>query len=374
MNLKSRTFWNKFCACAPAVVGVLATSKVMGGQAVLMAPPPTTLQPTAVQEDSTNNEMSVFLPSYANGNNALPEPFKFGPVVFRPHAYYRFMYGNGIQSGTNTSQGSIIQEFIPGMAVDLGRHWVVDYTPTIRFYSNRAFRNTIDHAATLSGETTYEDWAFNLSQSFTKSDTTLADTATQTRTESYDTEFGVQRVLNDKMFAQFGVSQVFNFVSGIQNSRTWSTMDWLNYTYTRRLIFGVGGGGGYTQIESDSSAASNPNQAFEQLQGRVQWRATDKLGMAVNAGFEDRQNLASGYQDELNPTFGLSIDYAPFDHTQITLSGGRTVSSSDYTIIAQSTETTSVNLSVNQRLLQDFNLTVGAGYTKTEYTTALFGI
>jgi uncharacterized protein (PEP-CTERM system associated) len=133
----------------------------------------------------------------------------------------------------------------------------------------------------------------------------------------------------------------------------------------------VGAGGGYVNINSDSAQPSNPDQAFEQMQARVQWRATDKLGFTVNAGFEDRQNLATGYKDELNPTFGASIEYAPFDHTEITLSAGRTVSSSDYFILAQSTETTTVSLSVNQRLLQDFNLSAGVGYTKTDYTVAL---
>ncbi|MDR3458993.1 MAG: outer membrane beta-barrel protein [Verrucomicrobiae bacterium] len=374
MNLKSRTFLTKFCGCGLAVASAMAAKHVLAGQAVLMGPPPTTLQSAAELDDSTNNEMNVFLPTNVNRDNALPEPFQYGPVVFRPHPYYHFQYASGIQSGTNNSQSSIIQEFAPGIAVDLGRHWVVDYTPTIRFYSNRAFRNSIDHAATLTGGTAYEDWAFNLSQSFVKSDSTLVDTATQTRTEAYDTELGAERVLNDKMFAQFGVSQVFNFVSGLQNSRTWSTMDWLNYVYASRLNFGLGAGGGYTMISSDSSANSNPNQSFEQLQARVQWRATDKVFFGVNAGLEERQNLAAGYKDELNPTFGASIDYAPFTHTDITLAAGRTVGSSDYSIIAQSTETTTVSLSVNQRLLEDYNLSMGVGYTQTEYTIALGGL
>ena len=372
MSHKSLTFLRKSCGCVLAVATVLTAGRVQAGQAVLMAPPPANIQPIAAHDDATNNEMSVFMPSYENRDNSLPQPFKFGPVVFRPHPFYRFIYASGIQSGTNNSQRSIIQEFAPGIAVDLGRHWMADYTPTLRFYSNRAFRNSIDHAVSLTGGTSYEDWTFNLSQAFAKSDSTLVDTATQTRTETFDTELGASRVLNDKMYAQFGVSQVFNFVSGQQDSRMWSTMDWLNYEYTKRLIFGAGIGGGYVMISSDSTPPSiTHDQSFEQMQARVQWRATDKLGFSVNAGFEDRQILATGAKNELNPTFGASIEYAPFDHTQVTLSAGRTVSSSDYYILAQSTETTTVNLSVNQRLLREFNLSVGLGYTKTEYTTAL---
>jgi hypothetical protein len=371
MNHHSQTFWSKFCGCTLAVAGVLSTCHVQAGESVLMAPPPANILTIAEHDDATNNEMSVFIPAYENRDNSLPQPFKFGPVVIRPHPFYRFIYASGIQSGTNNSERSIIQEFSPGIAVDLGRHWMVDYTPTIRFYSNRAFRNSVDHAASLTGGTSYEDWTFNLSQAFNKSDATLADTAAQTQTETYDTEIGASRVLNDKMYAQFGVSQIFNFVAGQQDSHLWSTMDWLNYTYTKRLIFGAGIGGGYVKIDSDSSLPSNPDQSFEQMQARVQWRATDKVGFTVNAGFEDRQTLVTGSKDELNPTFGASIEYAPFEHTQVTLGAGRTVSSSDYFVLAQSTETTTVNLSVNQRLLQEFNLSVGVGYAQTEYTTAL---
>jgi len=375
MNLKSRRFFNKFGGGTLAVVSVLATKEAQGGQAVLMAPPPVTLQSAAAQDDSTNNEMNVFMPSYGGRESGVAEPFKFGPVVFRPHPYYHFLYASGIQSGTNNSQSSIIQEFAPGMAVDFGRHWVLDYTPTIRFYSNRAFRNSVDHAATLSGGTSYEDWAFNLSQSYTKSDAPQVDTAAQTQTEGFDTEFGAQRELNDKLNLQLGVSQVFNFVSGLQDSRQWSTMDWLNYVYNKRLNFGVGVGGGYVMISSDSNPPSNnPDQAFEQMQARVQWRATDKLGFSVNAGLEDLQNLAPGYKDELNPTFGATIDYALFEHTDIMLAAGRTVSSSDYSISTQSTEVTSVNVTLNQRLLQEFNLMVSFGYSQTDYTVALGNI
>jgi hypothetical protein len=374
MNLKTRTFSNKFCGGTLMAAGVVAAMRVMGGQAVLMAPPPTSTQPESVQEDSTNSEMSVFIPSYDARDNSLPQPFKFGPVVIRPHPYYQFLYASGLQSSTNSSQRSIIQSFSPGVAVDLGRHWLLDYTPTLQFYSNHAFHNSVDHSALLSGATSYEDWNFNLSQSYVKSDSTLADTAEQTETETYDTEVGVKRMLNDNFFAQFGVSQVFNFVSGQQDSYNWSTMEWLNYIIGPRLTIGAGVGGGYVDISSEVPGSSNPNQAFEQVQGQVQWRATDKVSFAVNAGLEDLQNLATGYKDELNPTFSASIQYAPFEHTQISLSAGRAVSSSDYFILATSQEATTVGLSVSQRLLKDYFLSVGLNYTDTQYTTAFGAI
>ena len=367
MNPNTRTFLTRFRGSVLLVTGALAAWHVSGAQSVLMAPPPSLIQPTSVQEDSTNNDMAVFLPAYDMTDSSLPQPLRFGPVTFRPHPYYHFLYDTGIKSGTNASQRSIVQEFSPGMTVDLGRHWTLDYTPTLRFYSNRAFRNSVDHSAILTGATRYEDWAFHLSQSFSQSDSTLLETATQTKQQNYDTEFGGTRILSEKLSLDFGGSQVFNYVSGFQNSRTWSTMEWLNYEYNKRLIFGVGAGGGYVNIESDSALPGNPDQSYEQMSARVHWRATDKLGFSLTGGFQEREILASGYDNQLNPTFEATIEYAPFDHTTISLNGSRSVSPSDYVANAQSQATTSVTLQLCQRILEDYSLTVGAGYTQNEY-------
>jgi len=163
MNPKTRTFPTRFHGSAVLAALVLSTLHVSGAESVLMAPPPSLIQPTSVQEDEANNPMSVFIQSYDATDSSLPQPFKLGPITFRPHPYYHFLYNTGIKSSTNSSQRSIIQELSPGMTVDLGRHWTLDYTPTIRFYSNRAFRNSVDHSATLAGAMCYEDWAFHLS-------------------------------------------------------------------------------------------------------------------------------------------------------------------------------------------------------------------
>ncbi len=109
------------------------------------------------------------------------------------------------------------------------------------------------------------------------------------------------------------------------------------------------------------------------LQARVNWRATEKISFQVSAGLEDEQFLASGYSDSLNPIFSASIQYQPFKVTQISLAASRTVGTSDYYIIAQSTEATTVSLSLNQRVLVKYHLNLGAGYTQTDYSVALSG-
>ena len=367
MKQNPRTFLKKFAACALAVAGAFAALRALGAPSVLMPPPPVNTQPSFVSQDQTNNELSAFIPSYQQMDDALPQPLRFGPVTFRPHPFYSFLYVSGLQNGTNHAENSIIQQISPGISVDLGRHWTLDYTPTIQLYSNHDFRDAVNHSATLTGGTRYEDWLFGFSQSFAQSDATLAETAVQTHQQNFDTELTTSYLLNEKFFLNFGLSQKFNFADNLQDSREWSTLDWLNYEFNKRLVVGVGVGIGYVNVQGNHS----PNQLYEQMQARVQWRVTDKLSLTVNGGFDERQFLAKGYDSSLNPIFGASILYAPFEQTQLSLDASRAVSTSSLYILSQTTEGTSVSANLNQRLLKKYNLHAGLGYTHTDYTVAL---
>ncbi len=348
--------------------GLLAVQRV-AGESVIMGPPPVNTAPPAAQEEAASNPMNVFVPSGVNNGNAS-EPFQYGPVTLHPHVSYSFGYGTGIAAGKNNGQDTIIQQLSPGLTVDLGRQWSLDYTPTMVFYSSRQLQDGVNHAASLNGGANYEDWQFSLMQSLSSSDSPTTETAAQTSQQNYTTALGANYVFNDKMSADFGVNQFFNLVENYQDSYNWSTMEWLSYAFAPRLNAGLGAGGGYTITENNSSMGrNNPDIINEQFQARINWRATDKISFQVSAGFEDQQFLASGYSDSLNPIFSASVQYQPFKVTQISLAASRTVSSSDYYIIAQSTEITSVNLSLNQRVLVKYNLNLGVGYIKTDYTS-----
>ena len=350
---------------------LLAVHRV-GGAPVIMGPPPVNSTPPAAQEAAASSPMNVFIPF--GGNNNPTEPFRFGSVTFRPHLTYSFSYGTGIQSGNNGAQDTIIQQLSPGFTVDLGRQWSLDYTPTIIFYSSKQFQDGVNHAASLTGGISYEDWKFSLMQGFSSSDSPTTETGTQTGQQAYSTFLGANYAFSDKMSADFGVNQNFNFVQGFQDSYSWSTMEWVNYTFAPRLNAGLGAGAGYTTVENNSgTGVNNPDTVNEQLQARVNWRASDKISFQVSGGLEDQQYLAAGYGDSLNPVFSAAIQYQPFKVTQISLAASRTVGSSDYYIVAQSTETTSVSLNLNQRVLVKCNLNLGVGYTQTDFTEVLTG-
>ena len=377
VNPKKRNpVWSWF-----ALVAVMVVAERLVATQVIMAPPPVSVTPPALQpSESQTNAMEVFIPAGSVREN-LPQPFKYGPVTVRPHLSYRFMYGDGIQSAPTNQQKTVIQEISPGILVELGRHWTVDYTPTIRFYSNKQFRDGVDHAATLTGGTRQDDWSFGLMQNFTCTTAPLAETGTQAEQQSYTTALSASCVLNNKMSADFGLNQNLLFTEGFQNSREWSTTDWLNYQFWPRLTAGVGAGLGYVNVDSGS------DQTYEQLLARVNWRATDKISFQVNGGIEDRQFLnltgsAIGIvgtnlvhitpaSDLVSPVFGAAVQYAPFKHTQISLNASRSVAPSLFQ--NEVTETTSFGGNLNQRLLKKFQLNLGGGYNIAQYTSSLGG-
>ena len=297
-------------------------------------------------------------------------PYQWGPVSFRPSLSYSFLYGTGIQSSPGNQQASVVQTVSPGFLFVVGRHWTLDYTPSWTFYSSKQLKNSLNHAASLSWGTSYEDWVLGFSQSYNRSDTPSIETGAQTEQESYSTAINASYQFNTKISLDMGLSQNLSYVGNggnpanqlgnLANSKAWSTMEWLNYEFWPRLSAGIGVGGGYT-IQDGS-----PDSINEQYQARVNWRATDKISFQLSGGLEDQQYLSGGAGDLVTPIFGATIQYQPFEQTTFSLSANRSVSPSYFQ--SQNTETTSFTAGLNQRLLRQFNLGLNGGYTMTDYT------
>jgi hypothetical protein len=217
-----------------------------------------------------------------------------------------------------------------------------------------------------------------LSQGYASTTDPLVETATQTPTETYNTALSALWKFGDRMSVNFGLQQNFQFTSSsesggganqaLDDSRDWSTLEWLNYQFAPRFDAGVGAGVGYVGVDI------GPDQTYEQLQGRINWRATDKISIQANAGFEEMQFQTGSAGDLFNPVFGAAIQYQPFEQTRISLNASRAVAPSYFQDQVQ--ETTSVSADLNQRLLQKFYFDLNVGYSSVDYagTTGLGGI
>ena len=341
------------------LANVCALTLSAGAQQVIVPPPTVSVTPPAVTE-APPDPMQVFSPE--NPISSFPEelqPLQLGPVSLRPHVFYQFLYGTGIQSSPGQGHDTIIQSFAPGILLVLTPRWTLDYTPTFNFYSDKSFQNNVGQSATLTGGASYENWTFGLSQNYTYSSSPQAQTGTQTGQSSYSTALSASCPLNSKMSVDLGLNQDFLFPTGFQSSETWSTLDWLNYEFWPRLTAGVGAGGGYV--------SASPDEVFEQAQGRVGWRATDKISFQVSGGAEFTQVTDDSSNPLVNPILGAAIQYQPFDQTKLSLGANRVVSPSYFD--NQIAVVTSVNGDLRQRLLGKLFLDVSAGYNWNNYTS-----
>ena len=349
-----------------------AQTAVFNPNNVLANPAPTPPLQTQYQL-SLPDEMDVFLPAGGAAGNPLPSIFRYGWLLLHPSVDYSITYGNGIQSAPGSPQETIIQQFSPGLRVDLGRHWALDYSPTFQFYSSGAFHNTVNQSFALTGGVEYEGWMFGLSQSANYSSSPTVATGAQTDQSSYSTGLSASRALTSKLSANFGLSQAIALVSGFEDTYTWSTSDGLDYQFWPRLIAGISAGAGYTMVKNNSlvGGTDNLDQTYEQVSAHVKWRATDKISFQISGGINDAQFMTAGSGDSLSPIFGASIQYQPFKATKISLNANRSVGASDYYLAAQQVETTSVGLNLSQKLFRQFSLGLGITYAEGDYGTAV---
>jgi hypothetical protein len=365
MKLKTLTAWpflrlnpRKWLLWTTLFVELLVMSRRSQAQQVIGAVPAVPETPPAMEPFATT-PMDVFPPAGAAPGSQPAQPFRYKILTLRPHVDYQFLYGTGILAAQGQPENTVIQQIAPGLRLDIGDHWILDYTPEWTMYSNNQFQNVFGQTASLVGGTVYESWVLGLAQSYTDTSQPQAETGAQTREQVFNTTVDGSYTMNSKMSLDLEVNQVFNSTEQFQSYRETSTMDWLNYHFWDRFSMGIGVGIGY-----DNPDAS-PDMLFEQYQGRISWRATDKISFQLDGGVEDRQFLQGNYSSLLTPVFGGGIQYQPFEHTQISLHAGRTVDVAAFQ--NQITKNVGFDAGLDQRLLGKLSLGIDGGYQNIQY-------
>ncbi len=351
-----------------AALLLFAFAAAATAQEILAPPPPEYFAKPPVFGPTATN-----LPGMATNEVTIPlapKPLlELGPVVVRPHILYRFSYGDGIPAAPGEQVLTAINELSPGLLLQLGDHWMLDYTPTLRFYSSDHFRDTTDHAVLFSGTAPYRDWVFGLSQTFATSSQPLAETASQTDEETFVTALHAAYHMSSAMSLELGGNQNFRFFTqsvtnqSLVDSREWSTLDWLNYQFSPTFGAAIGAGFGYVDVSAGS------DMTYEQLQGRVNLRAGDKLGFVLSGGADYRQFIDSDAPNLLNPIYGLSVVYQLTETTTLSANGTRVVSAAYFQ--DQVTETTSIGGGLRQRFFKKLYLDLTGGYTMTTYKATI---
>jgi hypothetical protein len=296
----------------------------------------------------------------ASQSDLLENPLQLGPFILRPHADYAFTYGTGINFTPGNRGLTAMHSLSPGLAV-ASKHLTLDYTPNLVYYSKGNFEDTVNHSANLAANFGYNDWSFQISQSYVKSSSALIETAQQTPTESFSTLLSARYEYSRKTSFDFGVTQVFQSAEGqdLSNFRQWSTMDWINYKLGSQTSIGAGLGTGFTDVEKGT------DMSYEQIQGRFDWHPTQRTSLGLNGGIEIRQFLRSETSDRISPLMGASLSWSPLAHTTLGLQANSSVSTS--LLQDQITQDSSISASLNQRLLKRLNLGLTGGFRTTDY-------
>ncbi|HEY2082395.1 MAG TPA: autotransporter outer membrane beta-barrel domain-containing protein [Verrucomicrobiae bacterium] len=302
---------------------------------------------------------------------------QWGALHLRARANYQFLYATGVHSAPGESSDTYTHALTPGLTIEIGPHVSLNYTPSFRFFSERNFHNTIDQAVSLSAGAAYGDWTFGVSQSYTRTDEPLVETSSQTATENYQTGLSASYQFNDKITfstsGSLGFSVIDNsstnvFVGGntnapaiLSDSQNYSGSEWMDYQIDEKLNAGVGVTVGYSEQNGGFKSLD------EQYQGRFTWHPGRKLSVFLSGGIEDRQFLDVNAPAIVTPIFSASIGYHLFEQTTLALTAARDVSASLFQ--SDVTESTSLGISLQQRLLGKLQLSLGFSYATSDYKT-----
>ena len=346
----------------PPLFGLLVLGRSTEAQQQTVPPQAPPVEP--ISELNMTNDFQVFGPRPQSLPPGQYEPFRWDQFVIRPHFDYQFISANGLLAAPSNRVNTVIQDISPGVLVNLGQHWSLDYTATIGLYSNTNFGTEFDHSINLIGQTTYSDWIFGFQQSVLLTKSAQIETGGQTAEQNYDTIVTGHHEDSQYISEDLGLYQTIQQTAGgFENMYDWSTLDWLNYQPQSRFNIGIGPGLGYDHADF------GPDSIFEEAQARLNWRVIEKLSFQLTGGIQETEFLGSeGAGDLFSPIYGASIQYLPFSQTQISLYANRQVSPSLF--VGEYTEDTAVGCSFSQRFFKQFYVNLNGSYNNQQYVAS----
>jgi hypothetical protein len=311
----------------------------------------------------------VVAPSLRQGIPPLPpsappvppqNPFSYGGITLRPRISYRHTMANGLPVLGGRRVSSEIRTVAPGLSIDLGQSWTMDYSPTWVSYTARAMSDSFDQSARLTGATSFQDWAFQFAQSYSDTNPTLIETAQQTAQEIWTTNLGASYRYSEKVQFQASAGMTERYTTISPNIRVWSGRGTISLKATSLLSLNLNPDFSYTEIDDAADIYG------EKLTAQLVWRPLDKLTVSGGGGMEFTHSRSASGKDLTNPVFDLSLNYQPFETTSITMASSRSVANSYFS--DQVTETFLWRAGIQQRLLGRYYLSANYSRSEGDYT------
>ena len=186
------------------------------------------------------------------------------------------------------------------------------------------------------------------------------DASAPTRVNIFNTRLIADYDLTGKLFLQGEFDSYIYFYPNNISDYTVSGGLYLYYNWLPKLSVGVGGTFGYNWVDDPT-----PNQTFEQVNARLNYQATAKLGVYASAGCEFRQ-FDGNRNSYATPVFEVGVTHHPFEGTTINLAAGRRIYNSGF-LPNQDFADTYVVGRFQQRLFHRLYLGLGGGYENSDY-------
>lgn len=318
--------------------------------------------------------------------------FKVGSVEVRPNATYSLVYDDNIflehkdkTAGTAGRPGrdhDFIHTFAPGVRLLSGdtsarqsAYVAVDYQARFLRFSNSSGSDAIDQTGDLQAGVTFNRLKLGLTQNlFRTSDADARNLAANGRVRrvTYDTGLSASYEVSEKTSAELVLNQsIADYAAPLVDSATRSATLWLDYQVLPKVKMGVGGGVGYMQVDG-TALNHNPNSLYYNGLVRMDWKATEKVTIGGNVGFQHMNVQETGAHDPTGLIFGLSASWRAAERTTFALSASRQRRVSN-ALGAQQNEETSFAASLRQGLWDAFSFGLEGGYTLAHYEATTTG-
>ena len=189
------------------------------------------------------------------------------------------------------------------------------------------------------------------------------DASAPTRVNIFNTRLTAQYDLTGKLFLQGEFDSYTYFYPNHISDYTVAGGLYLYYSWLPKVSVGIGGTFGYNWVDDPT-----PNQTFEQVNARLNYQATAKLGLYASAGAEFRQ-FDGNRSTYTTPVFEVGLTHHPFEGTTINLAAGRRIYNSGF-LGAQDFADTYVVGRFQQRLFHRLYFGLGGGYENSNYFAA----
>lgn len=259
---------------------------------------------------------------------------------------------------------------------------VVHYAPSAFIYLKNSDFTTVEQIGRLEGQWRIRRIALTLSQSFQSvqsSNLNIANTeggfsnqinldiGGRRRVNTYTTRLSTAAELTGKTSLRLGAEYSLTDPEGLIGSQLVAGTVGLDYRFRQKLTMGLSLSAGKQFVDDP-----NPDTTFEQVNLRTTYELSGKLSATGSVGVEFRHTEADG-TNSASPIFNLGVAYAPFDGTQIDLSGTRRTLNAA-SAFGQDFTSTQVTVSARQRLLGRFFLSLAVGYQNQTYFSTATGV